>query len=55
MVTRSLFWLSGLQNARYGRIEAHEAVTRGGREVLLRAKVAEEGFEVCTCMWTFCG
>lgn len=42
------FGFLGYKNARYGRIEAHEAVTRGGREVLLRAKeVAEEnGFEV---------
>jgi DNA polymerase-2 len=42
------FGFLGYKNARYGRIEAHEAVTKGGREVLLRAKeVAEaEGFEV---------
>ena len=42
------FGFLGYKNARYGRIEAHEAVTRGGREVLLRAKdvAEEEGFEV---------
>jgi DNA polymerase-2 len=42
------FGFLGYKNARYGRIEAHEAVTKGGREVLLRAKeVAEsEGYEV---------
>jgi DNA polymerase-2 len=42
------FGFLGYKNARYGRIEAHEAVTKGGREALLRAKeVAEaEGFEV---------
>ena len=48
MAFGGLFWLLGYKNARYGRIEAHEAVTRGGREVLLRAKdvAEEEGFEV---------
>ena len=42
------FGFLGYKNARYGRIEAHEAVTKGGREVLLRAKevAEEEGFEV---------
>ena len=42
------FGFLGYKNARYGRIEAHEAVTSGGREVLLRAKevAEEEGFEV---------
>lgn len=42
------FGFLGYKNARFGRIEAHEAVTRGGREVLLQAKeVAESmGFEV---------
>jgi DNA polymerase-2 len=42
------FGFLGYKNARFGRIEAHEAVTNGGREVLLRAKdVAEAmGFEV---------
>lgn len=42
------FGFLGYKNARFGRIEAHEAVTNGGREVLLRAKdIAESmGFEV---------
>ena len=42
------FGYLGYKNARFGRIEAHEAVTAGGRETLLRAKeVAEEmGFTV---------
>lgn len=42
------FGFLGYKNARYGRIEAHEAVTKGGREVLLRAKetAESEGFEV---------
>ncbi len=42
------FGFLGYKNARFGRIEAHEAVTNGGREVLMRAKeVAESfGFEV---------
>ncbi len=42
------FGFLGYKNARYGRIEAHESVTKGGREVLLRAKevAEEEGFEV---------
>ena len=42
------FGYLGYKNARFGRIEAHEAVTTWGREALLRAKeVAEEmGFEV---------
>ena len=42
------FGFLGYKNARFGRIEAHEAVTNGGREVLLLAKdVAEAmGFEV---------
>ncbi len=42
------FGYLGYKNARFGRIEAHEAVTAGGREALLRAKeVAEElGFTV---------
>jgi DNA polymerase-2 len=42
------FGFLGYKNARFGRIEAHEAVTNGGREVILRAKdVAESlGFEV---------
>jgi len=42
------FGFLGYKNARFGRIESHEAVTAGGREVLLLGKqVAEEmGFEV---------
>jgi DNA polymerase II len=42
------FGYLGYKNARFGRIEAHEAVTAGGREALLRAKeIAEEqGFTV---------
>ncbi|MBQ4512541.1 MAG: hypothetical protein II969_06085 [Anaerolineaceae bacterium] len=42
------FGFLGYKNARFGRIESHEAVTRGGREALLIAKEAAEdmGFEV---------
>jgi DNA polymerase-2 len=42
------FGYLGYKNARFGRIEAHEAVTAYGREALLRAKeTAEElGFDV---------
>ncbi len=42
------FGYLGYKNARFGRIESHEAVTAGGREALLRAKeVAEDlGFNV---------
>jgi DNA polymerase-2 len=42
------FGYLGYKNARFGRIEAHEAVTSYGREVLLRAKEAAEdsGFRV---------
>ena len=42
------FGFLGYKNARFGRIESHEAVTRGGREALLLAKEAAEemGFEV---------
>jgi DNA polymerase-2 len=36
------FGYLGYKNARFGRIEAHEAVTAGGREALLRAKEAAE-------------
>jgi DNA polymerase-2 len=44
----SCFGYLGYKNARFGRIEAHEATTAYGREKLLRAKeVAEEaGFRV---------
>jgi len=37
------FGYLGYKNARFGRIEAHEAVTTWGREALLRAKEASEG------------
>jgi len=42
------FGYLGYKNARFGRIEAHEAVTAYGREMLLRAKEAAEdlGFRV---------
>jgi DNA polymerase-2 len=42
------FGYLGYKNARFGRIEAHEAVTAYGREALLRAKEAAEdlGFTV---------
>jgi DNA polymerase-2 len=42
------FGYLGYKNARFGRIEAHEAVTAHGREALLRAKEAAEdmGFEI---------
>jgi DNA polymerase II len=42
------FGYLGYKNARFGRIEAHEAVTAYGREALLRAKEAAEdlGYEV---------
>jgi DNA polymerase-2 len=36
------FGFLGYKNARFGRIEAHEAVTKGGREVLLQAKAVAE-------------
>ncbi len=38
------FGYLGYKNARFGRIEAHEAVTGYGREALLRAKEAAEDF-----------
>jgi len=53
--TSALKWLLvtcfgylGYKNARFGRIEAHQAVTAYGREALLRAKETAEdlGFEV---------
>ena len=42
------FGYLGYKNARFGRIEAHEAVTAYGREVMLRSKEAAEdmGFRV---------
>jgi len=39
------FGYLGYKNARFGRIEAHEAVTAGGREALLRAKEAAEDLD----------
>lgn len=41
------FGYLGYKNARFGRIEAHEAVTAYGREALLRAKESAESLE-CT-------
>ena len=42
------FGYLGYRNARFGRIEAHEAVTAFGRESLLQAKeiCEEQGFEL---------
>ena len=42
------FGYLGYKNARFGRIEAHEAVTANGREALLQAKEAAEelGFSI---------
>ncbi|MBN1373350.1 MAG: hypothetical protein JW987_15545 [Anaerolineaceae bacterium] len=42
------FGYLGYKNARFGRMEAHQAVTAFGRDILLRAKEAAEdaGFEV---------
>jgi DNA polymerase-2 len=51
------FGYLGYRNARFGRIEAHEATTAFGREALLRAKETAEdaGFEVLhgivDCIW----
>ena len=39
------FGYLGYKNARFGRIEAHEAVTAYGREALLRAKEAAEDMD----------
>jgi DNA polymerase II len=39
------FGYLGYKNARFGRIEAHEAVTAYGREALLRAKEAAENLD----------
>jgi len=43
------FGYLGYKNARFGRIEAHEAVTAYGREALLRAKESAEGLD-CTVL-----
>jgi DNA polymerase-2 len=47
-LTVTCFGYLGYKNARFGKIEAHEAVTAFGREVMLRAKEAAEeaGFTV---------
>jgi DNA polymerase-2 len=47
-LTVTCFGYLGYKNARFGKIEAHEAVTAYGREVMLRAKEAAEqaGFTV---------
>jgi DNA polymerase-2 len=47
-LTVTCFGYLGYKNARFGRIEAHEAVTAYGREVMMRAKEAAEdmGFRV---------
>jgi len=41
--TANSFGYLGYRNARFGRIEAHEAVTAFAREMLLRAKAVAEG------------
>lgn len=43
------FGYLGYKNARFGRIEAHEAVTAYGREALLRAKESAENLD-CTVL-----
>ena len=51
------FGYLGYKNARFGRIESHEAVTAGGREALLRAKEAAEDLDFrvlhlfVDCLW----
>ena len=51
------FGYLGYKNARFGRIEAHEAVTACGREALLRAKETAENLEFnvlhlfVDCLW----
>jgi DNA polymerase elongation subunit (family B) len=42
ILTRNSFGYLGYRNARFGRIEAHEAVTAFSREMLLRAKEVAE-------------
>jgi len=46
------FGYLGYKNARFGRIESHEAVTAYGREALLRAK--EAPWRGSTVGWPFC-
>ena len=51
------FGYSGFRNAKFGRIESHQAITAYARDVILRAKEAAEslGFEVLhmyiDCLW----
>jgi len=51
------FGYLGYRNARFGRIEAHEATTAWGRETLLRAKETAEGagfrvlHAIVDCIW----
>jgi DNA polymerase-2 len=47
-LTVTCFGYLGYKNARFGKIEAHEAVTAYGREIMMRAKEAAEdrGFRV---------
>lgn len=51
------FGYAGYRNAKFGRIEAHQAITAYAREVLLRAKEAAErqGYDVLhmyvDCLW----
>jgi DNA polymerase I len=51
------FGYTGYRNAKFGRIEVHEAITRRSRDILLQTKdIAEEmGFEVLhgivDCLW----
>ena len=48
IVTHNCFGYTGYKNARFGRIECHEAITAYGRELLLQAaEIAEaHGFEI---------
>jgi len=41
-----LLWLPGYKNARFGRIEAHEAVTAYGREALLAEVTDQTGLPI---------
>jgi DNA polymerase I len=51
------FGYTGYKNAKFGRIEVHEAITKKARDILLRAKdIADEmGFEtlhgIADCLW----
>ena len=46
------FGYLGYKNARFGRIEGHEAVTAYGREMLLRAKEAAEDMGYTCLLYT---